>query len=127
MLDKIISFLSTINKRLAVTYVNNCELNSFRDKDYLKKYGKELKEKLAENDNEKIYLSTIYNHAREIEDRKALSVYKQNEDDKIVLGYTDNWYFRFLQDVIYQIHMFLSFYLIQLFDNLFLFLFKIVL
>lgn len=102
MLDKLINFLSTINKRLAVTYVNNRDIDDLRDKDYLKKYGKELKEKLVEIQNEKIYLRTIFNHAREIEDRKALSVYKQNEDDKIVLGYTDDWYFRFLQDVTYQ-------------------------
>jgi hypothetical protein len=102
MLDKVISFLSTINKRLAVTYVNNSELIYLRDEDYLTKYGKELREKLAENDNEKIYLRTIYNHAKEIEERKTLLVYKQNEDDKIVLGYTDEWYFRFLQDVTYQ-------------------------
>ena len=102
MLDKIISFLSTVNKRLAVTYVNNCDLIYLRQKDYLKKYGKELKEKLAENNNEKIHLRTIYNEAKEIEEKKALSVYKQNEDDKIVLGYTNDWYFRFLQDVNYQ-------------------------
>ena len=102
MLDKVISFLSTINKKLAVTYVNNSELINLRQNDYLKKYGKELKEKLAEIENEKIYLSTICNQAREIEERKVLLVYKQNEDDKIVLGYDDNWYFRFLQDVNYE-------------------------
>lgn len=102
MLDKVINFLSTINKVLAITQINNSNLLCLKDNDYLKKYGKELKEKLAEIEDDTIYLNTICNQAREIEERKALLIYKQNEDDKIVLGYTDDWYFRFLQDVIYQ-------------------------
>lgn len=102
MLDKVISFLSTINKTLAVTHIKDDNLLVLRNNDYLKKYGKELKENLAEFEEDTIYLSTICNFAREIEERKAFLNYKQNEDDKIVLGYDDNWYFRFLQDVSYE-------------------------
>ena len=42
MLDKLIIFLQTINKKLSVTYVNNRELTQLRDKDYLKKVKDEF-------------------------------------------------------------------------------------
>lgn len=100
MLDKVISFLSTIDKTLITIAITHSQLAQLTNKNYLKKYGKELKEKLAEIEDKKISIEQINAFAREVEELKALSVYKQNEDDKIVLGYTNDWYFNFIEDVL---------------------------
>ncbi len=100
MLDKVISFLSTIDKTLETIAITHSQLTHLTNKNYLKKYGKELKEKLAEIEDKKISIGLINALAENVEELKSLSVYKQNENDKIVLGYDNNWYIRFIKDVL---------------------------
>jgi hypothetical protein len=102
MLDLLISFLSTINKNLYSTYVNNCDIEILRQEDCLKKYGKELKEKLSQFEDNNIRIRTIVNLIDEIKRDKMSTLYKLNEEDKTLFGYNDEWFRRFIQDVNYQ-------------------------
>ena len=99
MLDMLINFLATIDKELSATYVSNREISYLRDSECLKKYGKELKTELAKNESKYIGIRTVYHIIQEIERNKNLKKYKLNEDDKIVLGYDENWLNNFLRDV----------------------------
>lgn len=99
MLDMLISFLATIDKELSPTFVSNREIVSLRDGDCLKKYGKELKTELAKNESKYISVRGIYHTVQEIERNKSLKTYKLNEDDKVVLGYDEDWLNRFIKDV----------------------------
>ena len=100
VLDMLISFLATIGKKLNPTHISNRHIDYLRREDCLKKYGKELKTELAKDERHIIVsLSCIYNTIQEIEQSKTAKQYKLNEDDKIVLGYDENWLNNFLKDL----------------------------
>ena len=103
MLDKLINFLATIDKILYPTYINNSDIEILRRNDCLKKYTKELIEELAKIADKSIRVRTIVNLVSDIEKNKVVTQYKLNVEDKVLLGYDDEWAKKFVKDVLYEV------------------------